>query len=101
VNLKDYTIGADKGGAIANFDDFDIDFNQYKYLMETRLSGALTMPKCCITYTRGPKTDLGALSRYPSLKDVDGEGTGPDAIWGGKKPGPHNSKTNGGDDDDE
>jgi hypothetical protein len=92
VNLKDYTIGADKGGQIANFDDFDIDFNQYKYLMETRLSGALTMPKCCITYTRGPKTNLGALSRYPSLKDVDGEGTGPDAIWGGRKPGPHNSK---------
>lgn len=42
VNLKDYTSGADKGGNIALFDDFDIDFNQYKYLMETRCSGALT-----------------------------------------------------------
>jgi HK97 family phage major capsid protein len=42
VNLSDYTLGADKGGAIAMFDDFDIDYNQYKYLIETRLSGALT-----------------------------------------------------------
>lgn len=42
VNLRDYNCGADKGGQIATFDDFDIDFNQYKYLMETRMSGALT-----------------------------------------------------------
>lgn len=42
VNLKDYTIGADKGGQVAMFDDFDIDYNQYKYLIETRCSGALT-----------------------------------------------------------
>ena len=45
VNLSDYTLGADKGGAIAMFDDFDIDYNQYKYLIETRLSGALTKYK--------------------------------------------------------
>lgn len=44
VNLNDYTVGADKGGAVNMFDDFDIDFNQYKYLMETRCSGALTKP---------------------------------------------------------
>lgn len=42
VNLNDYTIGADKGGEITNLDDFDIDYNQYKYLIETRISGALT-----------------------------------------------------------
>ena len=42
VNLNDYTMGADKGGQITNFDDFDIDYNQYKYLIETRCSGALT-----------------------------------------------------------
>lgn len=48
VNLKDYTLGATKGGEITNFDDFDIDFNQYKYLIETRLSGALTLPKSAI-----------------------------------------------------
>lgn len=45
VNLKDYNFGADKGGQIATFDDFDIDFNQYKYLMETRCSGALVKAK--------------------------------------------------------
>lgn len=42
VNLADYQFGSTKGGEITKFEDFDIDFNQYKYLMETRLSGALT-----------------------------------------------------------
>lgn len=42
VNMANYQFGATKGGEITNFEDFDIDFNQYKYLMETRLSGALT-----------------------------------------------------------
>jgi len=44
VNLNDYNVGADKGGAINMFDDFDIDYNQQKYLIETRCSGALTKP---------------------------------------------------------
>lgn len=44
VNLTDYNIGADKGGAVNMFDDFDIDYNQQKYLIETRCSGALTKP---------------------------------------------------------
>lgn len=44
VNLADYTVGADKGGAVSMFDDFDIDFNAQKYLIETRCSGALTSP---------------------------------------------------------
>lgn len=44
VNLADYNIGADKGGAVNMFDDFDIDYNQQKYLIETRISGALTVP---------------------------------------------------------
>ena len=48
VNLSDYCVGADKGGAINWFDDFDIDFNQEKYLIETRCSGALIKPKSCI-----------------------------------------------------
>ena len=52
VNLKDYTIGATKGGEVTTFDDFDIDFNQYKYLIETRLSGALTLPKSAIYLTK-------------------------------------------------
>lgn len=44
VNLSDYTVGADKGGAVSMFDDFDIDYNAMKYLIETRCSGALTTP---------------------------------------------------------
>lgn len=44
VNPADYTVGADKGGAVSMFDDFDIDFNAQKYLIETRCSGALTTP---------------------------------------------------------
>lgn len=44
VNLNDYNVGADKGGAVNMFDDFDIDYNQQKYLIETRCSGALTKP---------------------------------------------------------
>lgn len=45
VNMADYVVGADKGGQLAMFDDFDIDYNQYKYLIETRISGALTRLK--------------------------------------------------------
>ena len=48
VNMADYTTGADKGGAVSMFDDFDIDYNQMKYLMETRMSGALTKPYSAI-----------------------------------------------------
>ena len=44
VNMNDYTIGADKGGAISMFEDFDIDYNQQKYLIETRCSGSLVKP---------------------------------------------------------
>lgn len=55
VNPKDYTIGADKGGQISMFDDFDIDYNQYKYLIETRVSGALTRPKSALIVERQPQ----------------------------------------------
>lgn len=48
VNLADYNVGADKGGAVSMFDDFDIDYNQQKYLIETRCSGALTVPYSAI-----------------------------------------------------
>ena len=47
-NPKDYTVGADRGGEITNFEDFDINFNQYEYLLETRCSGALTVPYSAI-----------------------------------------------------
>ena len=48
VNLNDYYVGADKGGSVNMFEDFDIDYNQEKYLIETRCSGALTVPKSAI-----------------------------------------------------
>lgn len=51
VNLADYNVGADKGGSVELFDDFDIDVNQYKYLIETRCSGALTKPFSAMTVT--------------------------------------------------
>jgi hypothetical protein len=52
VNPADYSYGADKGGAVALFDDFDIDVNQMKYLIETRCSGALTKPFSAIRLTK-------------------------------------------------
>lgn len=67
VNLRDYTLGATKGGQITNFDDFDIDFNQYKYLIETRLSGALTMPKSAIHFEQGAAARTGATDAFGGL----------------------------------
>ena len=64
VNFNDYTAGADKGGHVGMFDDFDIDYNQMKYLMETRMSGALTVPYSAIvlkkpsTVTPGPGPEV-------------------------------------------
>lgn len=55
VNMNDYTAGADKGGSVNMFDDFDIDFNQMKYLMETRMSGALTVPYSAIVLKKEAK----------------------------------------------
>lgn len=52
VNLNDYTVGTNKGGEITKFEDFDIDYNKYKYLIETRVSGALTKPKSAIVIKR-------------------------------------------------
>lgn len=51
VNLRDYTIGTDRGGELTQFSDFDIDYNQHKYLIEARLSGALTTPKSAVVLT--------------------------------------------------
>ena len=52
VDLNDYGVGADKGGAVNMFDDFDIDYNQMKYLIETRISGALTKPHSAIVLNK-------------------------------------------------
>lgn len=56
VNLSDYNIGTNKGGELTFFEDFDIDFNQNKYLLESRLSGALTKPKSAIVVRRAQGT---------------------------------------------
>ena len=59
ANLQDYNIGADKGGAVNMFDDFDIDYNAQKYLIETRISGALIKPLSAIAIeTKIPTADL-------------------------------------------
>ena len=60
VNMADYQIGSTKGGQITNFEDFDIDFNQYKYLMETRVSGALIKIKSAIVLEE-PVADEGSV----------------------------------------
>ena len=62
VNLKDYSIGADKGGQISLFDDFDIDYNQQKYLIETRCSGALMKPYSAMVIEE--VTDTPSLPAY-------------------------------------
>lgn len=60
VNLIDYTVGTDRGGELTFFEDFDIDFNQNKYLLETRLSGALTKPKSALVIRRELGTEATA-----------------------------------------
>lgn len=62
VNLDDYSVGADKGGAVSMFEDFDIDFNKEKYLIETRCSGALTVPASAIAYSFKTVTSGGAAA---------------------------------------
>ena len=68
VSLADYTVGSNRGGELTSFEDFDIDFNQYKYLQETRLSGGLTKPFAAIVVTRAAGTL--AAAQAPSF---DGE----------------------------
>ena len=62
VSLSDYTIGSNRGGELTSFEDFDIDFNQYKYLQETRLSGGLTKPFSAIVVTRAAGTAVTATA---------------------------------------
>lgn len=69
VNMADYTAGADKGGSVNMFDDFDIDYNQMKYLMETRMSGALTVPYSAIVLKK-------ASSAPTTEPEEDAEGSG-------------------------
>ena len=71
VNLSDYLVGADKGGEINNFDDFDIDYNQYKYLMKTRCSGTLRKPWSAETIRFNKTTaPTGATIENGTLADL-------------------------------
>ena len=54
VDLNDYTVGADQGGQVSMFDDFDIDYNQQKYLIETRISGMLVRPFSAYALEKSP-----------------------------------------------
>lgn len=75
VNLSDYKVGTDKGGQINMFDDFDIDYNQQKYLMETRMSGALVKPFSAIILEEAINVTLTTTPTDPSTtrygKEVD------------------------------
>ena len=71
VNLSDYTIGTDKGGDISKFDDFDIDFNQYKYLIEGRMSGALSKHKTAQVFVRATGTEVETANLVPDFVDPD------------------------------
>lgn len=71
VNLSDYTVGTNKGGEITRFDDFDIDFNKHKYLIETRISGSLTKPKSAIVIKR-EEGDI-ASPQSPSFNSTTNE----------------------------
>jgi HK97 family phage major capsid protein len=67
LNLADYTVGANKGGEVSLFDDFDLDFNKMEYLIETRCSGALTMPKSAIAIEIQTTTDASADPVYTKV----------------------------------
>jgi hypothetical protein len=73
VNLNDYTLGADRGGDISMFDDFDIDYNQYKYLIETRLSGALTKIRSALVVRRVATTDTLRVPTEPAFDPATGD----------------------------
>jgi hypothetical protein len=72
VNLTDYNVGTDKGGEISRFDDFDIDYNKFKYLMETRLSGALTKVKSALIYRSVASTDVLVVPNEPTFVSSTG-----------------------------
>jgi HK97 family phage prohead protease len=72
VNMFDYSIGADKGGQVTNFDDFDIDFNQHKYLIETRISGALTKLKSAMVIMKVEGTDELVTPNAPTFVSATG-----------------------------
>jgi hypothetical protein len=77
VNLSDYTLGADRGGQVAWFEDFDIDYNQQKYLIETRLSGALTKVKSALVVLRTEAASVEIVPTAPTFVESTGVTTIP------------------------
>jgi hypothetical protein len=75
VNLGDYVVGADKGGNVSMFDDFDIDYNQYKYLIETRASGALVKLKSAMVVRSVAAGDQLVTPAAPTFDEETGEVT--------------------------
>jgi hypothetical protein len=73
VNLQDYTVGTDRGGDVTMFDDFDIDFNQYKYLIEGRCSGALTKIRSAIVIRKVAGTDTLRTPPAPTFDAATGD----------------------------
>lgn len=71
VNMKDYTVGADRGGQVSMFDDFDIDYNQHKYLIETRVSGALTKLRGAIVVRKVAASATPATPASPTFDGTD------------------------------
>jgi len=72
VNLVDYSTGTDRGGDITLFDDFDIDYNQYKYLMETRLSGGLTKIRSALKIMKVASTLIEVSPESPDYNESTG-----------------------------
>ena len=94
VNLADYVVGSDKGGAVSLFDDFDIDYNQFKYLIETRLSGALVRPKSAVVIRRVKAEDKLVAPTAPSYNKSNGQITIP-TINGVEYQAPKGTKATG------
>lgn len=67
VNLSDYTLGADRGGQVSMFDDFDLDYNKLLYLIETRLSGALTLPKSALVFRQTASNSVLVTPTEPAF----------------------------------
>jgi hypothetical protein len=72
VNLTDYSMGTDQGGEVNLFDDFDIVYNQYKYLIETRCSGALTKIRSAIIYRKTTGTNVLVVPNEPTFDEETG-----------------------------
>jgi HK97 family phage prohead protease len=71
VNLGDYTLGADRGGAVTMFDDFDLDYNKLLYLIETRVSGALTIPKAALVFRQTASNSVLVTPTEPAFDGDD------------------------------